>query len=495
MTATRIGTGSGGPVAGTALRPRADDALAARLARSAAAPDGSWISTDDFADWLDGRRRAHHFKVERIPFAELDGWSFAEDTGNLVHRSGRFFSVEGLSVTVGEGPFRHWEQPIIRQPEVGILGLLAKEIDGVLHFLMQAKMEPGNRNLLQLSPTVQATRSNYTKVHKGADVKYLEYFTDPDRGRVAFDVLQSEHGSWFYRKANRNMLVEALDEVPHDPDFCWLTLGQIGELLRRDNVINMDSRTIVACFPMDGAEPGALLPDAAVQSWVTVERSRHDVSVERVPLAGIDGWERDEHSLGRPDGRFFKVVAVAVEAGSREVPGWSQPLLEPTGPAVAAFVVRRIGGVPHLLVSARAEAGFLDTIELGPTVQCDPGNWRDVQAPPFLDTVLAAAPERVLYEALHSEEGGRFLHAEIRYLFVEADETQAPLDPPPGFQWLTPGQLNDLAQHAHYVNVQARTLLACLNAGAARLDDVAAEGPDDAGAGQLDDEAAAGRAA
>ncbi|MBT2507444.1 NDP-hexose 2,3-dehydratase family protein [Streptomyces sp. ISL-98] len=455
-----------------ALRPRADDVLAGRLARSAAA-DGSWISTADFPAWLEGRRRAHHFKVERIPFAELDGWSFAEDTGNLVHRTGRFFSVEGLSVTVGEGPFRHWEQPIIRQPEVGILGLVAKEFDGVLHFLMQAKMEPGNRNLLQLSPTVQATRSNYTKVHKGADVKYLEYFTDPARGRVVFDVLQSEHGSWFYRKANRNMLVEALDEVPQDDDFCWLTLGQIGELLRLDNVVNMDSRTVVACFPMGASEQGALLPDAAVQSWVTVERSRHDVVVDRVPLAGLKGWERDENSLGRPDGRFFKLVAVSVEAGSREVSGWSQPLLEPTGPAVAAFLVRRIAGVPHLLVSARAEAGFLDTIELGPTVQCDPGNWRDVQAPPFLDTVLEAAPERVVYEALHSEEGGRFLYAEIRYLFVEADETQAPLDPPPGFQWVTPGQLNDLAGHAHYVNVQARTLLACLNSGAARLEDVA----------------------
>ncbi|WP_406864161.1 NDP-hexose 2,3-dehydratase family protein [Streptomyces sp. HUAS MG47] len=460
-------------MSGAVLCPRTDGSFAARLALSAAADDGSWISTADFPAWLEGRRRAHHFKVERIPFAGLDGWSFTEDTGNLVHRTGRFFSVEGLSVTVGEGPFRHWEQPIIRQPEVGILGLLAKEFDGVLHFLMQAKMEPGNRNLLQLSPTVQATRSNYTKVHRGAGVKYLEYFTDPVRGRVAFDVLQSEHGSWFYRKTNRNMLVEALDEVPHDDDFCWLTLGQIAELLRRDNVVNMDSRTVIACFPTGGAARGALLPDAAVQSWVTVERSRHDVAADLVPLAGIKGWERDEFALARPDGRFFQVVAVSVEAGNREVTGWSQPLLEPTGPAVAAFLVRRIGGVPHLLVSARAEAGFLDTIELGPTVQCDPANWRGVPPPPFLDTVLAAGPERVLYEALHSEEGGRFLHAEIRYLFVEADETQAPLAPPPGFQWVTPGQLADLAGHAHYVNVQARTLLACLTSGAARLDALA----------------------
>ncbi|MFF8608921.1 NDP-hexose 2,3-dehydratase family protein [Streptomyces sp. NPDC015346] len=455
-----------------ALQPRTDESLAERLARSAAATGaGAWIRTEDFDGWLDGRRRAHHFKVERIGFDELDGWAFAPGTGNLTHRTGRFFTVEGLSVRVGEGPFGQWQQPIIRQPEVGILGIVAKEFDGVLHFLLQAKMEPGNRNLLQLSPTVQATRSNYTKVHQGADVKYLEYFTDPARGRVVFDVLQSEHGSWFYRKANRNMLVEAVDDVPLDDDFCWLTLGQIGELLRRDNVVNMDSRTVIASFPL-GDGGAALHSDAAVQSWITVERSRHDVTVERVPLDTIDGWQRDETSVSRPDGRFFRVVAVSVEAGNREVTGWTQPLLEPTGPAVAAFLVRRIGGEPHLLVNARVEAGFLDTVELGPTVQCDPENWRGVEPPPFLDTVLGAGPERVVYEALHSEEGGRFLYAEIRYLFVEADESQAPLDPPPGFQWVTPGQLNALAGHAHYVNVQARTLLACLNAGAVDLDQV-----------------------
>ncbi len=84
-----------------------------------------------------------------------------------------------------------WTQPIIRQPEGGILGILAEEFDGVPHFLMQAEMEPGNPDLLQLSPTVQATRSNCTKVHCGAAVKYIEHLTQPCRGRVPADVLRS----------------------------------------------------------------------------------------------------------------------------------------------------------------------------------------------------------------------------------------------------------------------------------------------------------------
>ncbi|MFE9427178.1 NDP-hexose 2,3-dehydratase family protein [Kitasatospora sp. NPDC006697] len=455
------------------LRPRHDPSDQARFARSAAAAQGSGLRTEDFADWLAGRRLAHRFSVDRIPFAELDGWSFDEASGNLGHRSGRFFTVEGLHVSTGEGPFREWHQPIIKQPEVGILGLLVKEFDGVLHVLMQAKMEPGNRNLLQLSPTVQATRSNYTKVHKGSDVRYIEYFTQPGRGRVLADSLQSEHGSWFFRKSNRNMIVEAVGEVPPHEDFCWLTFGQIGELLHLDNVVNMDARTVLSCAPLGGGERdgSALLPDGELLSWFTAERSRHEVRVRRTALGSLPGWRRGADAIDREDGRYFSVVAVGVQAGSREVASWSQPLFEPCGLGVTAFLLRRIGGVPHLLAHARVEGGFLDTVELGPTVQYTPENYAHLakeDRPPFLDLVLAADPGRIRYEAVHSEEGGRFLNAESRYLLVEVDETEVPLDPPPGYAWVTPGQLTWLVRHGHYLNVQGRTLLACLNATAVR---------------------------
>ncbi|MFJ5801111.1 NDP-hexose 2,3-dehydratase family protein [Streptomyces decoyicus] len=459
----------------TATPSRTAADLAERCARSAAVTEaGSWLRTAEVPGWMAERHASHRFAVRRIPFAALTGWSFAAGTGNLRHDSGRFFTVEGLQVSVGTGPFPHWQQPIIKQPEVGILGILAKEFDGVLHFLMQAKMEPGNRNLLQLSPTVQATRSNYTKVHRGADVRYLDHFLRPAPGSVVADVLQSEHGSWFFRKSNRNMIVETRDEVPVAEDFCWLTLGQIGQLLRRDNVVNMDARSVLACVPTGGA-PGSGAPygDTDLLSWFTAERSRHTVSAERIPLDAVAGWRRGPDTIERPDGRYFRVVAVAVEAGSREVTGWSQPLIEPCGIGVTAFLTRRVGGVLQVLVHARVEGGFLDTVELGPTVQCVPGNHAALppgDRPPFLDTVLTAGPGRIRYAAVHSEEGGRFLNAESRYLLVEAADDM-PEELPPGYRWVTPGMLGALVRHGHYLNVQARSLLSLLTTGAAGLQD------------------------
>lgn len=460
------------PAARSPLIPRVTGELAARLDRSAAVTDaGRDLGTRDVSAWLDACLAAHVFEVDRIPFADLDAWSFDPETGNLGHRSGRFFTVEGLRVEVEDGPVPEWEQPIINQPEIGILGILAKEFDGVLHFLMHAKMEPGNPNLLQLSPTVQATRSNYTRQHQGAAVKFIEYFLEPRRGRVLADVLQSEHGSWFHHKFNRNMIVETLDDVPPDDDFRWLTVGQIGVLLQDSNVVNMDARTVLACvFPGQG-ESRALLPDTALLSWITEQRSRHQVTARRVPLRGITGWTRGDHAITHDAGRYFSVVVVRVRAGNREVTSWTQPLFAPHGLGVAAFLVRRIDGVPHLLVHARVEAGFLSTTELGPTVQYTPSNYAHLpreSRPPFLDLVLNADRKRILYEAVHSEEGGRFLNAQSRYLFVKVDESEVPLVPPAGYQWVTPGQVRDLARHGGYVNVQARTLLACINTGAVR---------------------------
>ena len=145
-----------------------------------------------------------------------------------------------------------FEQPIVNQPEIGVLGILAKRFDGVLHFLLQAKMEPGNIDLVQLSPTVQATRSNYTRVHGGKRPRYLDFFLQRGVNRVLVDQLQSEQGLFFLRKRNRNIIVETREDVPLHDDFHWLTLGQIKRLMQEPHTVNMDTRTVIAAVPLVG---------------------------------------------------------------------------------------------------------------------------------------------------------------------------------------------------------------------------------------------------
>jgi oxidase EvaA len=460
---------------------------AARFTDSGAYSDGSDLA--EIQQWLEERREAHRFRVHQVPFRELDDWQFDPTTGNLGHRSGRFFTIEGLHVRTDYGPVPEWYQPIINQPEIGMLGFLVKEIDGVLHCLVQAKMEPGNVNTIQLSPTVQATRSNYSRVHRGSATRYLEYFIEPHRGKVLVDVLQSEQGAWFLAKRNRNIIVEvdADEPVAMHEDFRWMTLGQLHEMLSHDNVVNMDARTVLSCIPFSrptatparrgrgeflaalrrsmSAEEGSLHSMRDILSWFTQSKSRYEIHTRRVPLSQVVGWRRTETEIHHVDGKHFTIIGARVEASSREVASWSQPLLAPCGRGLVALLTKRLSGVLHLLMHARTEAGYLDLVELAPTVQCMPENYRDLPAaarPPFLDYVQQAPAERIWFDTVQSEEGGRFFQAECRYMILEVED-DFPVTTPADYRWLTVDQVTRLLAHSHYLNVQARSLIACLH--------------------------------
>ncbi|WP_084780649.1 NDP-hexose 2,3-dehydratase family protein [Planobispora rosea] len=431
--------------------------------------------------WLEEFAAHSSMDVSVVGLDELPGWGRDPATGNIRHHSGKFFTVEGLEVSRPEAPVSGWTQPIINQPEVGILGILSKRFDGVPHYLMQAKIEPGNRRGLQLSPTVQATRSNYTRVHQGRPVPYLDYFRDTSRHRVLTDVRQSEQGAWFYRKRNRNMVVEVAEEVELLDGFRWLTLAELHELLAVEDLVNMDARTVLSCLPyglQDGEDddfhralarsfdprlPGVhTMGD--VLTWITDRRSVTDVVAERIPLNSVRGWELADGRVSHETGCFFDVIGVNVEARGREVQGWAQPMIKPIGEGVVAFLVAPIDGVLHVLMHARTEPGYADVVELAPTVQCTPENYWHLPPtarPAYLDQVLGADPAAIRYDTILSEEGGRFHHALNRYVVIEVDAGFT--GPHPEYRWLTVHQLGELMRHSYYMNVQARSLMACLH--------------------------------
>ncbi|MGC4864903.1 NDP-hexose 2,3-dehydratase family protein [Micromonospora sp. DT53] len=456
-----------------------------RIAESVLA--GAESGAAEIDGWLDALRSRRTMQVRQVGLDELDGWSTDQDTGVIRHDSGKFFTIEGLEVHVPGAPVPRWSQPIISQPEVGILGFLVKQFDGVLHCLIQGKTEPGNYHGLQICPTVQATRSNYTMVHGGKAVPYLEYFQDAPPHRVIADVRQSEQGAWFRRKRNRNMIVEVTGEVQLLDGFRWVTLGQLHRLLHAEDLVNMDARTVLSCMPfagpgLAGALPagrdefhdallascsddrGSLYSVGDILSWVTEARSHTDIFTREVPLKHLPGWRKTDGRISHESGRYFDIMGVAVRSGTREVGSWAQPLIAPVGTGLVAFLVARIHGVLHALVHTRAEPGYVDVVELAPTVQCTPGNYTvlpPAARPRFIDAVLDAPPERIHFDTILSEEGGRFYHARNRYMIVETDPDAA-FDHP-DFRWMTLHQMVGLLRHSHYLNVQARSLVACLH--------------------------------
>lgn len=120
---------------------------------------GNFKPTEEILAWMKQQNEEVVSNIKQIPISELKGWSYRDD--RIRHDSGKFFSIDGIHIETNYRDVSQWDQPIINQPEIGFLGFIVKKFDGVLHFLMQAKIEPGNLNVVQLSPTLQATEQLY----------------------------------------------------------------------------------------------------------------------------------------------------------------------------------------------------------------------------------------------------------------------------------------------------------------------------------------------
>lgn len=461
--------------------------------KSALTMEGSFITTTEVINWLKERNEAVDVKITKIKFKDLKGWSFSEGQFNLKHNTGKFFSIDGIKVQTNYGIIREWEQPIINQPEIGYLGFITKEFDGILHFLVQAKIEPGNVNNVQLSPTLQATRSNYSQVHKGKVPRYLEYFRDRNRCTILLDQLQSEQGARFLHKRNRNIIIQTEEDIEVHKDFIWLTLDQIKKLIQYDNLVNMDTRTVISGIPFgsftsktidffraidksgtssinEAMLESALKNDKAIMSiddiiaWFTELKCKFDLNVTKMSLADIDDWIIDDYEIRHKDNKYFKIIATEVEISNREVAKWMQPLVQPAQDGLIAFIIKNINGVYHFLIQAKLESGNFDVLEMAPTVQCLTGNYRqtDKGALPFLEMVLNAPKEDIIFDTLQSEEGGRFYREQNRNLLIKVDDSfNEPI--PENYCWMTLNQLYSFLKYNNYLNIQARSLISAIS--------------------------------
>jgi len=462
--------------------------------KSALTKDSGLNSNSLLSEWMKNKQNEVVTRVEQIPLDKMHHWKFDEITGNIVHESRSFYSIEGIRVDTNWGNVPTWEQPIINQPEIGLLGFMVKKINGILHFLVQAKIEPGNINNVQISPTIQATKSNYTRVHKGKQPTFLEYFIGEKPVKILVDQLQSEQGARFLRKRNRNIIIEVSEneEINIPDNFIWITLGQLKELIKYDNLVNMDSRTVISSIPYGSYGSDVLQYFLALSSlddhtkhlmhsmqnsevflndfdqiisWITNLKSQYDLKVTQTPLRNVNGWEYDGLTINHKDLKYFSVIGVNVEIGNREVTSWDQPMIKPTQEGILAFIVKEIKGVYHFLVQAKLEAGNFDILELAPTVQCLTGNYRKGESEyfvPFLDDILSADKEQIWYSALQSEEGGRFFRETNRNMIIEA-KPDFPVEVPDNYYWMTLNQLKTFIKFNNYLNIAARSLISAIS--------------------------------
>lgn len=338
---------------------------------------------------------------------DLKNWNI-NNSGNLAHSSNKFFSIKGLK-------YNSNYSPIIDQPEIGILGILCTHINGILHFLVQLKDEPGNLLRHQLSPTVQATKSNYTLVHGGRVPAYLEYFINNDNSKFLFDQYFSEQGFRYFRKRNRNMIVYVDNNISIFPGYIWMTLGQIYDLASiKPLFINACLRSVLSMLPkkMFSGEFNYLKLNTLISKIVS-SKERFTNSYEICSLDKLPNWEFIDGKWKNIQNNSFSIIGVETFGNSREIGSWDQPLLSEDSDGQYGLIVGYIDNKLHCFWKISNEPGLIDGIELGPS-------WIVRSGDSTIGSIERSIFEKgiKILEILLPEEGGRFFHSNFLHTVI-----------------------------------------------------------------------------
>lgn len=447
--------------------------------------DGNVNSTSDILEWIDRTRKNTRVDIKESSLESSAFWFYDDYNGEVTNRKRSFFSIKGVRKFTNNKFVS--EQPIIIQPEIGYLGIICKKMNGIVNFLMQAKIEPGNINFVQISPTIQATKSNFLRAHGGKLPPYFEYFDNADRYEIVYDQIQSEQSSRFLKKRNRNIIIMVNEDIELYDNYKWMTLGQIKSLMKHDNLINMDTRTVIAGLPIAGFgfsdkellafrkffseesffssvfQSEAINELPQIYHYVNNYKMFQNDKTTEIPLYELVDWEMDECGIRCRNKADFSVNYYDVTIEGREVANWDQPLFKAIGSATYGLIITNCNNCMKILVRVKSEIGTFDKIELAPSIQ-----WEATHSKKQEDSIEAVFREEIkvrdhiILDVLLSEEGGRFYHEQNRY--IVAFITQGKIgELPKEYVWVSYSTLNVLIQINNCLNIQLRNLLSTLN--------------------------------
>lgn len=443
------------------------------------------LSNEDALDralaWLKLERERQVNSAEPLELTDSGEWSLTND--RISHHTGRFFDVVGAEWTDARGDLRC--APFVDQPEIGILGFLTTLSNGEPRVLLDAKYEPGNVNEVHAAPSFQATKSNADRVHGGLPPTLSEWFLDESNWSTA--TLQSEEGTRFLNKWNRNVVVQIDDEIETPVGMSWLTFGEAQVLLRSSHSLNTDARSVFVTADWDvwlgghvrgsarGATPFRSEPHAQL-SRELMKSLAQPVADDLVNVAEglLDDWQSTHglaHSivpLALVDGKVVvqstgqlaptSVTHLRVRSDSRERAAWDQPLLATAHPSKEILLCTGSPAGLRFFFAPVAEVGLaraqfgntissFDAARDGGLLTSDPGARR----------LIAESSEIIAIE--QSDEGGRFDKQIVEYSIRYTDEPKDVTELTQAGMWLSLAEMHTLLSKQGFFTNEARTAI------------------------------------
>ena len=413
-----------------------------------------------FNIWLKQQKKINKMQTYIIDLFKITEWKIDKDV--IFHKSKKFFKIVGLKIKTNFFK-KNWDQPIIVQNEVGILGII-KNLK-TKKYLLQAKAEPGNKNKLQLSPTVQATQSNYRQIHGGKKVPYLNFFLKVNKKK---DFNQSEQGFRYFRKYNSNILINTNKKIKLIPGFIWVSQNQLIKMINVKNLLNMDTVSVISSNINRNKIDTPVNENKFILQWFKSRDKKFFLKSKIISLAKLEDWEYDNNKIYHKNNKHFTVIGVKVKTNKREVNNWSQPIIKGKNLAIAGFILKKFNNTTHYLCRYILKPGLRSSV-LSCTVNTsefqnytNDSNLSSFQKKIIKNFFLSQQYKKFkIYDNIMSDEGGRFYHCEIRNLALLLNGSSN-INLPLNYIWISQNQMIKLIKKKK-IDIEARLLFGCLN--------------------------------
>lgn len=420
--------------------------------------------------YLSNVRAESELRQESVSFKECAKWS--NKNGQLVHDTGKFFSIKGIVAGDIPGAIYDSEAVMIDQPEVGWLGFIVRPGPDGIEWLGNAKTEPGNIGGTQLAPSIQATRSNYLRAHGGRATKFLDLFQNAKT--FVSDAPNSEQGTRFLWKFNRNSVLilpqGALSDLADSPQWSWCSSAAMRDILADDYAINTDARSVISTAPWALLSSGKPLFSAPVlaksyhhprpavseqlQKKIGPVGYQHIAQWQNVLLDDLKNHTLTDLSLCDDQGNEV-VTCFDISVKGREVDNWCQPFLMQCKIADHVLYMRVTDDGAEFFVRVYRELGFARRREYGPSTHSE------YETPVEMHNWETTAPNSQIISIHQSDEGGRFMHADAAYRVVLVENSTSRKSYPFG-TWVTLFTLEKLVAKAGSTTNELRSVISLL---------------------------------
>ena len=413
----------------------------------------------NFQKWFKLQKKNNKIKVKIKKLDILNNWYFSKDS--IFHESKKFFKIIGIDVKsnlIG----KNWDQPIIVQNELGILGIIKDKKKE--RYLLQAKVEPGNKNKLQLSPTVQATKSNYTRIHGGKKIPFLSFFINKKKNFIS----QSEQGYRYLFKFNYNSLVETTKSIKIFDNFYWFNKKDLTKLVKIKSILNMDTISVFSTFISKNKIDTPLINMQKINKWIKIKDKAFNLKIKIKPLANLKNWIVKNDSITHKKNKHFSVIGININANKREVKVWDQPIIKGKEMAFAGYLIKEFNKTNHYLCRYNKKPGLKKS-----TLSCSvntsdlknynsSNNLENFEKKILKDFFLNKKKKyKSIYDNILSDEGGRFFNCEIRYKALQINNNTK-IKIPHNYIWISQNQMIEMISKKK-IDIEARLLFGCIN--------------------------------